>query len=149
MIEFEEILRSAETEIKIIGTNGLIPHLENSGALFCNLLTLNKYLVVGIYYESDNENFNQSLCLDSEFSGNRISYSTLSIHRDRIKGFNDNTGLKADIINRFETIDEKNDVDKRIVVKQINLRLPSNLIKVDDKIYFVSILNSLPEIKDK
>src|SRR6185436_10783516 len=122
MTIFEEFLKQATNEIKILGTNTLIPHLENSSKFFFDLLTLNQNLNLSIYYESDNENFNQSLCLDTDNSPNRIAYSTLSLHRDRIKGLNSQSGIKASIVNLFETGNEKKHAEKRIEIKQVNLR---------------------------
>jgi len=102
--KFESYLKDAEKTITIIGTNSLVPILENSGSYFADLLTVHKKLTITILFESDNENFNQSLCLNFKESKNRQSYEKLNSHRDRIKGRNENSGLKFQIL---KNIDEK------------------------------------------
>lgn len=148
MTTFENLINNAEKQICILGTNSLIPHLENSANTLVNLLTLNPELKISIYYESDSENFNQSLCLDTNYSKNRISYSTLNIHRDRIKGHNNNLGLKHFVKHKFETKNEQDSVENRFTVQQVNLRLPVNILKCDDKLYYCFITNTLPTIEN-
>jgi hypothetical protein len=148
MTAFEDLIKKAEKEIAILGTNSLIPYLENSAKTLTDLLTLNEKLTISIYYESDNENFNQSLCLDTPNSKNRISYSSLNIHRDRIKGHNNNLGLKHIVKNSFDTESEKESVEKRFSIFQVNLRLPVNVLICDSKLYYCFVTNNLPTIED-
>jgi hypothetical protein len=97
-MEFQDFFKEAKSTIKIIGTNSLIPHLEKSADFFQNLLILNKDLQITILCESDNENFNQSLCTDTESSERRLSFASLSVHRDRIIGTGKNDGLVEEIL---------------------------------------------------
>ena len=145
MNKFEKIISSATEELTILGTNSLIPFLETSDKVLANLLKLNKDLRINIYYESDSENFTQSLCLDTQFSTNRISYSSLSVHRERIQG---HVGLKYSVKNHCEKEQEENDFDNRFTISQVNLRLPINVLKIDTKLLYCFVTNELPTIED-
>lgn len=147
MTKFEDFFREAEREIRILGTNSLIPDLEESSKFFFDLLNLHRGMKLSIYYESDNENFNQSLCIDTDSSVNRISYSTLSLHRDRIRGLTAQSGIKAAILRLFDTPEEKKEADKRIEVKQVNLRLPVNVLVIDSRVFSCFVTHKLPTIE--
>ncbi len=146
--KFEEYLKDAKKGIMIIGTNSLSPILENSFEYFKNLLTVHNDLIISILYESDNENFNQSLCLDTKSSSTRHSYTSLTSHRDRVKGHNLKSGLKYRILNLFDNEEEKQKIAKRFNVYQSNLRLPINAIQKDDDVVFCQITNQLPTFSD-
>lgn len=145
-MEFKEFFTDAKDSITIIGTNPLIPHLEQSASFFVDLLTLNDRLKLTVLYESDSENFNQSLCIDTDFSTNKASYASLSVHRDRISGVRKGGGLLYEILHNINDDDIKNDLIKRIKFKQCNLRIPINLILSDDKLWCCIVTHNLPDI---
>jgi len=145
-MKFTEYFESAESVIVILGTNPLVPHLEKYADFLADLLTLNEKLCLTILYESDSENFNQSLCVDTDYSNNRMSFSSLCVHRDRISGIGKGGGLAADIVRCIPDDDLKEHVRGRIIIKQVNLRLPVNLIRVDDKLWYCIVTNTLPTI---
>ncbi len=145
---FEKYFETATDEIIILGTNSLFPYLEESSKFFFNKLILEEDLKLKIYYESDNENFNQSLTVDTKNSDNRTSFTTLQAHKDRIKGTTNTSGLKNDIVNRIGKPELQEKVAQRIKVQQINLRLPINVIKADNKVWYTFVSNKLPTISD-
>ncbi len=147
-MEFEKYFEKAKEEIMIFGTNTLFPHLERSSKFFYNKLNLEDKLRLNIYFESDSENFNQSMTVDTKDSINRTSYTTLQTHKDRIKGTTSTSGLKNDIINHVEKKEIKKSISDRITVKQINLRFPINIIKVDSDVWFCFVTSKLPSITD-
>lgn len=143
-MNFRELFSDAKESITIIGTNPLIPHLEKSASFFADLLTLNDRLKLTVLYESDSENFNQSLCIDTDFSKNRTSYASLSVHRDRISGARKGGGLLYEILSKINDDDLKKSLTTRIKFKQCNLRLPINLILSDDELWCCIVTHNLP-----
>jgi len=141
-MEFQDFFRGATSSIKIIGTNSLIPHLEQSAQFLADLLTLNQDLRILILCESDNENFNQSLCTDTKSSHQRLSFASLSVHRDRIIGTGKKDGLIAEIRDIVRNQPEGEHILKRIDIRQVNLRLPVNIVESDGKIWCCLITNS-------
>jgi hypothetical protein len=141
-MEFQDFFKEAKSTIKIIGTNSLIPHLEQSANLLKDLLILNPDLQIIILCESDNENFNQSLCTDTESSQYRLSFASLSVHRDRIIGTGKNDGLIEEIRDLVKDEPQGKHVLSRIQVKQVNLRLPVNIIEADGNIWCCFVMNS-------
>jgi hypothetical protein len=141
-MELFDFFKDAKSSIKIVGTNSLIPYLEQSARFLADLLILNQNLRILILCESDNENFNQSLCTDAVSSINRLSFATLSVHRDRIMGTVKKDGLIEEIRDLVKNEPQEKQILKRIEVKQINLRLPVNIIEADGKIWCCIITNS-------
>lgn len=143
----EDILNKAKNEIIILGTNTLIPELEESGEFFADKLTLEEELKISIFYESDTENFNQSLVIDTKQSINRTSFTLLNMHKNRIVGTTASSGLKNEVLSY---IDKKNieNISQRVVLHQVNLRLPVYIIKVDDEVLYALVTHKLPEISD-
>jgi len=147
-MDFNTFFEKAKNEIIILGTNSLSPFLEQSAKYFYNKLNLMETLCLKVYYESDSENFNQSLVIDTKNSINRTSYVSLEAHKDRIKGTTNTTGLKNDILSFIPKTELRENINKRIKINQVNLRLPINVIKVDDQFWFCFISNKLPTIND-
>ncbi|MBN2228122.1 MAG: NUDIX domain-containing protein [Candidatus Thorarchaeota archaeon] len=145
-MKFREFFENARSKVTILGTNPLIPHLEQSASYFVDFLTLNDQVELTILYESDSENFGQSLCLDTNFSENRISFPTLGIHRDRIGGKKKKRGLLREILDHVPEKDRQDQIAKQIKIRQINLRLPVNLILADNKLWYCITTNSLPTL---
>lgn len=147
-MKFEDFFKEGKRQIIIIGVNSLIPQLENSYRFFFNKLILEEGLSIKVYCESDSENFNQSLLTDTRNSKNRVSYTTLQTHKARIMGTTEFSGLKSDIVSCAEDDKVKIELSSRISINQINLRLPVNVIKVDDDIWFTFVLNGLATTDD-
>ena len=145
-MEFESFFRGARSSIIIVGTNPLFPHLEKSARFFADLLILNPDLRLTILCESDSENFNQSLCLDAGSLRDRRSYTQLSIHRNRIFGTGNKDGLIAEIVSALRDSSLVEKVLQRVVVRQVNLRLPVNVIEVDGLLWWCITTNLFPSL---
>jgi len=145
-MEFQEFFKHAKSSIKILGTNSLIPHLEDSGRFLGDLLLLNKDLHILILCESDNENFSQSLCTDTDTSRRRLSFAALGVHRARIMGTGRNDGLMEAIREHVRSQRDSEQILQRIQIKQVNLRLPVNLIQADGRIWCCIITDSAADL---
>lgn len=141
-MELKDFLREAKLSLKIIGTNALIPQLEQNARLLADLLLLNKDLRIIILCESDNENFSQSLCIDTDFSHKRLSFTSLNVHRSRILGTSKKNDLIQEIRELLKDESQCEEILKRIQIRQVNLRLPVNIIETDGKIWCCIIMNS-------
>ena len=147
-VDFQSFFKGARSQIIIVGTNPLLPELESSGRFFADLLSLNTSLTLTILYESDNENFNQALCIDTKAAERRVSFSTLSLHRDRIAGVREGTGLLADILAALPDFSKRKEVGQRVLLRQVNLRMPINVIMVDGRVYAGLTAHTLPTLAD-
>jgi hypothetical protein len=141
-MEFAELFRPAKHTILIAGTNPLSPHLERNAQLFADLLTLNPELAITILCESDSENFTQSLLLDDPSSPNRVSYSTLAVHRDRIFGTSAADGFHDAVVRALASSGDTA-ATKRLRVLQMNLRLPANLLQIDGDVLLATTTNTV------
>jgi hypothetical protein len=145
-MEFEDFFKKAKSSIRIIGTNSLIPHLEQSARFLTDILTLNSDLRILILCESDNENFNQSLCTDTKASKRRLSFASLSVHRDRIMGTGKKDGLIEEIRDLASSMPNGEQIIERIDIRQVNLRLPLNVIEADGKLWCSVVMNSASDM---
>jgi hypothetical protein len=133
---FEDLFRDATRSIVVIGVNPLAPHLEQAARFFANLLTVNDALRVTILYESDSENFNQSLILDSPAAPSRTSFANLTLHRNRIAGEAPGTGFARDVLEQIDNAEIRQSASGRLFLRQVNLRLPVSMIHVDSRMWF-------------
>lgn len=147
-MEFDELFRDAKSTITIVGTNPLSPELEASGQYFADLLHLNPDLRLTILCESDSENFSQSLVLDKGSAGMRKSYTSLSVHRDRVMGRTDRDGLRADIAGFLGDVPHRQKLLDRVVIRQVNLRLPINLVEADGRLWYCVTTAVPPRVSD-
>lgn len=145
----------ARENIVFFGTTPIASEIEKNSYELANLLLLNGNLKLFIVYESDSECFQQSLITDTNHSINRKSYDSFITHRDRISGptkFNRSSkklGLLQEIIN-YCKVEQTNtsEIEKRIFIRQINIRIPFCAILSDDKIWFTLVTNRLPTLSD-
>ncbi len=144
-MEFQGFFKDAKSSITIVGTNPLIPHLEQGARFLADLLILNKDLRILILCESDNENFSQALCTTPEHSSRPMSFAALSLHRNRIIGAGPQDGLIADIRTLVKDEPQADEFLCRIEVKQANLRLPVNVIEADGRLWCSITTNRLPD----
>lgn len=145
-LTFKEIFSEAKEQITIIGLNPIAVELESNTDVLFDILNLNRNLFVNIFYESDSENFSQSLSLSSI---ERISFAKLNTARDRVVGRETKHGLTGGIKSKISEKSSDNvDICKRIQFSQINTRLPVNLIAVDKKLYFSISTHLMCQLKD-
>ncbi len=140
-------------KIIIVGVNPLIEFLEDDEAkqFFADLLRCNDKLRIYFLYESETENFNQSLFYDKKLSKNKIDFVRLSQFRERLIGedkkkVNKEPELVEDILRYFDK-DERDAVNNRIFIMQNNLRHNVNLIIADDVIRYSFTTLEIPSIE--
>jgi hypothetical protein len=154
-MEFTKLFLNAKRDITIIGTIPLSPKLENAGKFLADLLGLNDDLSITILYESDSECFQHSLLLDDKNTINRRSYSNLITHRNRIsgptkkrRGKKVKLGLFYEVMKKIDNENLRTNLNNRLKIRQFNLRMPINIIKVDNNLYYSVITNICPSLKD-
>lgn len=147
--KFEKMISKAESEIIIIGINPIAQLIDNCIEVILDVLNLHDHISIKIYYESDSENFSQSLSLSA--NGN-LSFSKLNLMRDRIIGRETKYGMTGGLINKAtQTIKGASNIDSvkdRIIFEQINTRLPINTIKVDNTIYYSISTHYVPTLDE-
>ncbi len=145
--KFKDIFSRAKNSIVIVGLNPIAVDLDEYFHMFFDLMNLNQELKVHIFYESDSENFNQSLSFSSE---SKHTPTKLNLCRDRIIGrsvrHGVSGGLKSKVNDYFNNSSQSQSVSCRIYLKQINTRMPVNIIKVDDKLFYSISTHKLTDI---
>lgn len=148
-LQFLDTIKNAQSKIFILGTNPIatILNAKSTTKIFANLLNCHSSLTIEIFYESDTENFHQATNFSLSEKPTRLS--SLETHKKRISGQSayDN-GLKGVIESLFTLDSEPDSSDNRLTIKQFNLRLPINIIQVDDELYICTTLSSLSTIDD-
>ena len=138
-------LFEAKKEITIIGALPIeseITSVENSKKIV-NLFFLNPDFKMSIFHESENDLFVRSLYLDSKSSDKRISFQELKNKISRVKR------LHKSFLSREEDRIEKQLINnKNLIIRQLNLKQPLNIIKVDEEIYTSEVFLDIAILKD-
>lgn len=143
--------RFAENDLTIIGVNPIINEVIENAQLFADLLRCNQKLRITIIYESETENFNQSLFYDKDLSLAKIEFEKLQTYRNRLIGGKKaknkkKAGFLEDVLNFCNSKEELEDFSKRFALLQNNLRHNINIIKADDVIFYSFTGLELPSI---
>lgn len=143
--------KPAEDKIIIVGVNPIIQELTEEPEIFNDMLRVNPDLKITIIYESETENFNQSLFYDRSVTQRKLEFEKLQTYRNRLiggkKGKNKKTaGFIDDALSYCEDEEEQERFRTRIVLMQNNLRHFINLIVVDDVILYCFTTLDLPVI---
>lgn len=146
-----EIGKYAEKEIVIVGVNPIINEIIDNAQLFSDLLRCNQGLKITIIYESETENFNQSLFYDKDLSEHKIEFERLQTYRNRLIGGKKarnkkNAGFLEDVLDYCKSEEESIDFSKRLTLLQNNLRHNINIIKADNVIFYSFTGLELPSI---
>lgn len=134
----------------IVGVNPIIEELTTNPGFFSDILRLSKDLRITIIYESETENFNQSLCYDEGISKNHIEFDKLQTYRTRLLGGSrgknkEIAGFVEDVLKKFD-VEERKDYQQRIKLLQNNSRHIANMIIIDDIIWFSLTTLELPSL---
>ena len=140
-----------EEKLVIVGVNPIIEELTSNPQLFSDMLICSPNLKIIIIYESETENFNQSLFYDKERSKNKIEFDKLQTYRNRLIGGSRGRNKKAagfieDVLNHFQNDNDKKNARGRIQLFQNNRRHGINLIYIDDVIWYSETLLDLPTL---
>ena len=142
----------ATNEIIIVGVNPIINELIDNAQFFSDILRCNSQLNITIIYESETENFNQSLFYDKQLSEEKIEFDKLQTYRNRLIGGKKaknkrNAGFLEDVLDCCSSEDEIKSFSRRITLLQNNLRHNINVIKSDDNIFYSFTGLDLPSIE--
>ncbi|MCP3957992.1 MAG: NUDIX domain-containing protein [bacterium] len=129
-----DLLAEARNRILIIGTTAIGEELLRHTRTLAQLLTDHPSLKLSILYESDDELFKQSIGVDRpEEPG---LYAGLWESRDQLRG------IRRRILESCG-LSENSGLAQRIELKQVHLRLPLNIVKVDSEIWAGMVTTSI------
>lgn len=133
----------------IIGVNPIVQEITNNPSLLFDLLNTTKVKITMVY-ESETENFNQSLFHVNGSKDRSLDFDKLETYRSRLlggkKGRKNTAGLVEDILRFCESDEKKESMRKRIKLLQNNLRQFVNIIWADDVIWYCFTTLGLPEL---
>lgn len=132
----------------IVGVNPIIQDITRNPQIFYDMLKVNSQLTISIFYESETENFSQSLFYDKGISKTKMDFDKLETYRNRLigseKGKKKIAGLVEDILMLCENDKERETLGRRIKLYQNNLRQFVNLVISDDVIKYCFTTLDLP-----
>jgi hypothetical protein len=154
-----ELIRlfSAKKEVTIVGVLPIESEITGHSKEIVPLFDNNPDFKMSIFYENENDLFVRSLYLDSKSSDKRISFQELKNKISRIKRLHKSFLSKEEerIEKQGRILEEdKKDKDGKIekkanlFIKQLNLKQPLNIIKIDDEIYTSEIFLDIATIKE-
>lgn len=152
-MKFEDLLKTtnghfAQRELTILGVNPIINDLIENAQLINDILRCNQDLKITIIYESETENFNQSLFHDDS-AILQIDFDKLQTYRNRLIGgkkarTKKNAGFVEDVLSFCTSITERDNFTQRLNLLQNNLRHNINVIKIDNTIRYSFTCLTLP-----
>lgn len=159
-MEFYELFKNsdgciAKNELVIVGVNPIVRELTSNPRIVFDMLNVpdnEEQLKITIIYESESELFNQSLFYSKAITKDKLDYDKLLTYRNRLiggkKGKKNTAGFVEDVLRICETEcpDFLENMKKRIVLRQNNLRHFANIILADDVIRYCFTTLDLPTI---
>jgi len=144
---FKELPKS---RLVIVGVNPIVEDITSHQSYFFHLLNTQIELQIKIIYESESENFSQSLFYEKGVSENRINFDRLQTYHLRLIGGSRAGGKKAagfieDVLSKFKP-EETDIARKRITLLQNNLRHFVNIILVDDILFYSFTTLEIPAL---
>lgn len=141
----------ASKEITILGVNPIINELIDDSQSMADLLRTNPNLKVTIIYESETENFNQSLFYEKSTSRQKIEFDKLQTYRNRLIGGKKAKGKGAagyleDVLSYCIDKSEEDSFVKRLILLQNNLRHNINVVRADDRVWYCFTSLDIPTV---
>lgn len=138
-----------QNHLIIIGVNPIVQEITNNPQLLFDLLNTTTVKITMIY-ESETENFNQSLFHVNGSRDRSLDFDRLETYRSRLlggkKGRKNTAGLVEDILRFCESNEKKENMRNRIRLLQNNLRQFVNIIWADDVIWYCFTTLGLPQL---
>lgn len=138
-----------QEHLTIIGVNPIVQEITNNPQLLFDLLNTTSVKITMIY-ESETENFNQSLFRVKDSKDRTLDFDRLETYRSRLlggkKGRKNTAGLVEDILRFCESNEKKKSMRNRIRLLQNNLRQFVNIIWADDVIWYCFTTLGLPDL---
>lgn len=139
----------AQENLIIIGVNPIIHKMTSNPQMFYDVLNCCKNLNITIIYESETENFNQSLFYANGLSKNKLDFDKLQTYRSRLiggkKGTKKTAGFVEDVLQYCDN-EHLGNMRSRIRLLQNNLRQFVNIIFADDVIRYCFTTLDLPDL---
>ena len=163
-MNFLEFLKNSADEppkknLVIVGVNPIVEEITANPELFYDMLVCSEndtppQLKITIIYESDDENFNQSLFYDKERSKNKIEFNRLQTLKKRLIGgkgkIKKAAGFVEAVLDCFpKTGEDKNkieDVKSRLKLFENNRGHKVNLILSDDVMWYSITTLDIPTL---
>ena len=149
MNEYEciDLFKKAKKSIVVLGINPIASQLAEASEFIPHILNQNPKLQIKIFFESTTENFHQSTSYS--LGEHKVRFAKLEQFRKRISGQSkDDRGLVSIIEQKLSSLNDQSKIDDLISIKQFNMKLPGNILKIDDRIFFCPILLNLPSFSD-
>lgn len=138
-----------QNHLIVIGVNPIVQEITTNPQLLFDLLNTTTVKITMVY-ESETENFNQSLFHVNSSKEKSLDFDKLETYRSRLlggkKGRKNTAGLVEDILKYCEDSDKKANMRKRLKLLQNNLRQFVNIIWADDVIWYCFTTIGLPEL---
>ena len=138
-----------QNHLIVVGVNPIVQEITTNPQLFFDLLNTTPVKIT-LIYESETENFNQSLFHVNGSTEKSLDFDRLETYRSRLlggkKGRKNTAGLVEDVLRYCEDNEKKKDMRSRIRLLQNNLRQFVNIIWADDVIWYCFTTLGLPEI---
>lgn len=138
-----------QNHLIVVGVNPIVQEITTNPQLFFDLLNTTPVKIT-LIYESETENFNQSLFHINGSKEKSLDFDRLETYRSRLlggkKGRKNTAGLVEDVLRYCEDNEKKKDMRSRIRLLQNNLRQFVNIIWADDVIGYCFTTLGLPEI---
>lgn len=138
-----------QNHLIVVGVNPIVQEITTNPQLFFDLLNTTPVKIT-LIYESETENFNQSLFHVNGSKEKSLDFDRLETYRSRLlggkKGRKNTAGLVEDVLRYCEDNEKKKDMRSRIRLLQNNLRQFVNIIWADDVIWYCFTTLGLPEI---
>jgi len=144
----------------IVGVNPIIEEITSNPELFYDMLKCSEndtppQLKITIIYESDDENFNQSLFYDKERSKSKIEFDKLQTFKKRLTGGRGKSkkaaGFIEAVLDYFPKTEEKKDeiaaAKSRLKLFENNRGHKVNLILIDDVIWYSITTLDIPTLE--
>lgn len=142
--------KPAQEKLILVGVNPVIQEITENPLVFYDILRTCERLKMTLIYESETENFNQSLFYTKGVSRNKMDFDKLQTYRSRLiggkKGRKNTAGFVEDVLKYCDDDEIKQGMRIRINLLQNNLRQFVNIIQADDVIWYCFTTLDLPEL---
>jgi hypothetical protein len=142
-----ELIGDAQRRVVFLGATAAGEALLRQAKSVADLLVIRPELTVDVLLNSDSEDFLMSLVTDTASSKKRLSYAQLEVARRRILGGAASDGFVPAVKRHLGEADRVA-IEKRVQVRQCHLRIPLELIVVDDRVLACTVSTYAPSLDD-
>jgi len=147
-MKLSDIIRTTKHRIIFLGIIPLVQEIDQCTSELSHILELEHDATLTILYESENELFQIASSLRSKKTKNFVPFSVMRQRINRISGKGNIPGIKEEILKKIRNNTLRTSAEKRIFIRQTNLKIPFNLMIVDENIWQAFITHNLPKLQD-